>query len=108
MIVIAIIAMVAGGVAVVAFKQGEKAKVTHTQTNARAVRNAVQNYWMTTGTSECPTLEAMVSAEVLDEGGAKGDAWGTPWQIICDGSKVTVLSPGPDRAVGTPDDIHAP
>ncbi len=108
MIVISIIAMVAGGVTVMAFKHWERAKLANTKNSARIVREAVRSYWMTTGTDECPTIDALVSAEVIDEGGAKVDAWGVPWHITCEGSKVRVSSSGPDHAPETGDDISVP
>jgi hypothetical protein len=63
---------------------------------------------MTTGTGECPTVDALVSAEVIDEASANVDVWGSPWLITCDGTKVRVTSSGPDRAPDTADDISVP
>lgn len=108
LIVVAIMALVATGVAVAAFKFYQQAKVRDADTNARALRDAVKAFWMMHESAACPSFAELVSTGVLDEGSARTDPWGKPWHIECVDTAVTVLSDGPDRRPGTPDDIRAP
>jgi hypothetical protein len=41
-------------------------------------------------------------------GGGTEDAWGTPFQIVRSGFTVRVVSAGPDRVLGTRDDLRGP
>jgi len=41
-------------------------------------------------------------------GGGTEDAWGTPFQMVRSGFTVRVVSAGPDRVLGTPDDLRGP
>ncbi len=34
------------------------------------------------------------------------DAWDHPFEIVCDGDDVRVISAGPDGALGTHDDVE--
>jgi general secretion pathway protein G len=108
LIVVAIIALVAGGVAVGSFKYwiGSQKKVT--ESNARTLRRAV-NFWRIEHDPRgCPTLQELHRDGVLDSDSPATDAWGTPWQIECSGESVTVTSHGPDRRAGSDDDIRVP
>jgi hypothetical protein len=108
LIVVAIMSLVAGGVAVAAYKYYEYAKVQTATTNARAVRNGVKGWMMLFGGSECPTMPELIRRGGLDEDARRTDPWGMPWRIECSGGAVTVYSNGPDRERDTPDDIRVP
>jgi len=36
------------------------------------------------------------------------DPWGSPHSIVCTEDDITVISTGPGKKIGTPDDIVAP
>lgn len=108
LIVVAIIALIAGGVGVAAFKRFIKAKESTTQTNTRGIRAAIRTWWLEHDPVECPDFDDLVKSGALDEDSNERDAWGEPWHIQCAEGNVTVSSAGPDRQLDTADDIRAP
>ena len=108
LIVVAIMALVAGGVGVAALKYWGDAQNKTTEANARAIRGAVKAWWIDHDRGECPHIDALVSAGTLDRDSPRFDAWGESWRVECAEGDVTVLSAGPDRQSGTPDDIRVP
>jgi general secretion pathway protein G len=109
MIVLAIIAMMAGGVGVAVFKQFQKAKISAGKLRVKAARDAVTQYMIETPT--CPhSIDELVSGKYLDKGNAK-DPWGSNLSLKCPGANDTdgadVSSPGPDKQDGTQDDIKS-
>jgi hypothetical protein len=55
---------------------------------------------------ECPSVATLISARRLDAD-YTSDPWGGAYEIECSGSRVIVRSAGPDRRVGTEDDISS-
>jgi general secretion pathway protein G len=108
LIVVAIIAMVAGGVGVAAFAYWGKAKLKTTATDARTVRHAVRAWRMEHDAAGCPKFDELRQAGMLESDGRSGDAWGQPWHIQCSESDVSVVSAGEDHKLDTPDDIRVP
>jgi general secretion pathway protein G len=108
LIVVSIMAIVAGGVAVAAMKYWNRAREQTAKTNARGIRHAVKGWWLTQGDMRCPNVAELLSAGVLDDDSPPQDPWGNPWHIECDSERVTVSSDGPDRQNGTADDIRVP
>ena len=109
MIVLAIIAMMAGGVGVAVFKQFQKAKVSTAKLRVKAARDAVTQYMIET--PSCPHgIDELVSGKYLDRSNAK-DPWGSNLTLRCPGTNDTegadVSSPGPDKQEGTADDIKS-
>ncbi len=109
MIVLAIIAMLAGGVGVAVFKSFQKAKVSTAKLRVKAARDAVTQYMIET--PSCPkSIEELVSGKFLDKNNAK-DPWGVNLVIKCPGTNDTdgadISSPGPDKQDGTADDIKS-
>ena len=109
MIVLAIIAMMAGGVGVAVFKQFQKAKVSTGKLRVKAARDAVTQYMIET--PSCPHgIDELVSGKYLDKQNAK-DPWGTSLSMKCPGTNDTdgadVSSAGPDKQDGTADDIRS-
>jgi general secretion pathway protein G len=109
MIVLAIIAMLAGGVGVAVFKQFQKAKVSTAKLRVKAARDAVTQYMI--DTPNCPhSIEELVQGKYLDKGNAK-DPWGSSLTLHCPGANDTdgadIASPGPDKQEGTADDIRS-
>jgi hypothetical protein len=66
-------------------------------------------YRVQTTSADCPTIDAMRASQSLDRASKTTDAWDQPFAIVCaEDGEITVLSPGPDRKLGTKDDIAAP
>jgi general secretion pathway protein G len=60
LIVVAIIAMVAGGVAVFALPKYKEAQIKNAETGARIVRTAVQQWQAANNETSCPTISQLV------------------------------------------------
>ena len=76
--------------------------------NAREIRNAVQRYRGLHPAGGCPTVVDLVRAGEIDDASRTDDPWGSEYRIDCAGSDATVTSSGPDKRVGTADDIVVP
>jgi general secretion pathway protein G len=109
MIVLAIIAMIAGGVGVALFNRFKKAQISTAKMRVKQARDAVTQYMIET--PSCPhSIDELVANKYLDKGNAR-DPWGSPLTLKCPGANDTdgadVSSPGPDKQEGTADDIKS-
>ena len=109
MIVLAIIAMLAGGVGVAVFRSFQKAKVSTAKLRVKSARDAVTQYMIET--PSCPkSIDELVSGKFLDRNNAK-DPWGKDLVLKCPGPNDTdgadISSAGPDKQEGTADDIKS-
>ena len=110
MVVLAIIALIAGGVGAAVFKQFKKAQVSTTRLRVKAARDATAQFMMDNN-SGCPKgIDDLVSQKYLDRNNAK-DPWGKDLTFKCPGTQDTdsadISSAGPDKQDGTPDDIKS-
>lgn len=103
MIVIAIIAMIGGGVTF-AFQQQRKAQRSQALNDARQMRSVAQQYY-TEHRDSCPTPQALIAAGEMDTRTKTTDPWSKPFTIVCNGEELDVVSNGPDGQQGTADDI---
>lgn len=107
LIVVAIMAIIAGGATLLVFPQFKKARVEAAKVGAEAVRQAAELYMNVDAEGgACPTVKDLVDAKKLD---AKktDDPWGQPYRIACEeGGDVRVYSNGRDAKEGTPDDVR--
>jgi general secretion pathway protein G len=109
MIVVAIIAMVAGGVAVVAIPKMREAQVQQAETGARVIRSAVSAWQLAENEyGECPTVSQLIEDKQLDSGQNTTDPWGQDYVILCADDEVIVSSAGPDKKKDSKDDIIIP
>ncbi len=108
LIVVAIIAMVAGGVAVFALPKYKEAQIKNAETGARIVRTAIQQWQAANNESTCPTISQLVQEKQLDPGQSTNDSWNQPFNLSCTDDEVIVASNGPDKKKGTKDDIVVP
>lgn len=108
LIVVAIIAMVAGGVAVFALPQFRKAQIKTARTGASTIRLAIQNWQATNSETDCPTMDQLVQEKQIDSATNTKDPWGEAYTLTCTGDEVIVTSAGPDKKKGTKDDISVP
>jgi general secretion pathway protein G len=108
LIVVTIMALIAGGAVLVAFPQLREARVKTAITSAGAVRQAAQLYVevdMAGATDRCPTVEDLVVAKKLERGKTE-DPWGRPFKINCVDGEIRAVSVGADGKEGTPDDVR--
>lgn len=107
LIVLAIIAMIAGGVAVVAVPKLEQARVDTTRTNLRTLLPAAEMY-RSNFAGECPTVQLLQQKKEISSTSETKDPWGKPYKIICDEDDTRVVSFGKDGKENTADDIVMP
>lgn len=93
-------------------KNLEQAKVTAAQEAVVNIKNAVMNFYLQT--KKYPSdLNALIEASgdeepVLEGGeGVLEDPWGTEYKYERKGSKILVVSAGPDLSFGTEDDVRS-
>ena len=108
LIVVAIIAMIAGGVAVFALPKFKEAQIKNAETGARIVRTAVQQWQAAINETSCPPISQLVQEKELDPGQSTNDSWNQPYTLTCTDDEVIVSSNGPDKKKGTKDDITVP
>jgi general secretion pathway protein G len=108
LIVVAIVAMVAGGVTVFALPRYKEAQIKSAETWARTIRAAIQNWQAATNETVCPTISQLVQEKHLDPGTSTKDPWGQDFTLNCTEDEVFVTSVGPDKKKGTKDDIQVP
>lgn len=107
--VIAIIAMISGGVAVAVIKKKKESDISLTRTNAQTIRLGVKSWWVTHDSGTCPNIRTLMADGELEKSkSVENDAWQQPWRLKCDESDITVLSNGPDKTPDTEDDIRVP
>lgn len=109
MIVLALIGLIAGSIGFAVFGQFKKGQVKVAKTTVSEISGAVQQYMMENN-SECPRgMEDLVAKRNLKK--PIKDPWGKDFIIKCPGANDTdgadVVSTGPDKQEGTPDDIKS-
>ena len=108
LVVLTIIALLASVIGIAVFGHLVKARAETTRQSALKIRQTVVLYRMDRG-DECPTVDALRTAELIDAASKTTDAWDQPFLVKCgERGEVHVSSAGPDRKHGTEDDIVAP
>lgn len=72
--------------------------------DSRTVREAAERHLADRGS--CPSVEDLVRERELLAARAD-DPWGNPYEVLCAGAEVLVLSRGADQRPGTSDDVVA-
>lgn len=108
LIVVAILAMVAGGVAVFALPRFQDSQKKTAEAGARTIRMAVQQWQAANNETSCPTISQLIQDKQLDTGQNTNDPWGQAYSLSCSEDEVTVTSNGPDKKKGGKDDIAVP
>jgi general secretion pathway protein G len=106
LIVVAIMALIAGGATLVAFPLYKESQIKSAKVSCEAVRQAAELYINLEGSADqCPTIQDLVTSKKLD---AKktDDPWNTPYKIDCSEGEVHAISAGRDKKFGTPDDVR--
>lgn len=107
LIVLAIVGLIAGGIAVYAVPKFQKAQVDNTRNSEKAL-HAVAESWRTNHANDCPTAQRLKDEKELSASSEINDAWGMPYKIQCDDESTTIVSSGPDKKEGSQDDIRFP
>ena len=108
LIVVAILAMVAGGVAVFALPKFQESQKKVAENGARTMRMAVQQWQAANNETSCPTMSQLVQEKQLDPGQSTKDSWNQDYTLTCTDDEVIISSNGPDKKKGTKDDITVP
>jgi general secretion pathway protein G len=81
-------------------------RVDQARTDAQSIRGATEMYLAENPRAACPTVETLVRERILSSRYRTLDPWESKFAIECDGEDVEVVSPGPDRRLGTVDDVE--
>jgi type II secretory pathway pseudopilin PulG len=104
MVVLVIMAAMAAAVAMGVMNSWTTAKKHDTESRARTLQSAVTAYLLDHG-GECPSVEDLDRANILDQTTEHTDAWDRPFKIDCEEEAVHIHSPGPDGTLGNEDDL---
>jgi general secretion pathway protein G len=104
MIVMVIMALIAAGAGFAIVPQLNKARIKNTQADAKAIGQAAIMYM--TDNKDCPSVQKLVDAKILDRKKRTKDAWDNEYTIECDEDGPVVRSAGPDGQMGNDDDIE--
>jgi general secretion pathway protein G len=107
LIVLAIVGLIAGGIAVYAVPKFQKAQKDSARNSLKAL-HAVAEAWRANHGNDCPTPQRLKDEKELSAASDTNDPWGDPYQIKCDDESTTTVSWGPDKKEGTKDDIRFP
>lgn len=109
MIVLAIIGLIAGSIGVGVFSQYKKAQMRTAKVTVGEIANSTVQY-MIENNNECPRgIEDLIAKKNYKK--MVKDPWGQDFIFKCPGQNDTdgadVISKGPDRQEGTPDDVKS-
>lgn len=109
LIVVAILSLIAGGVAIYAIPKFQQAQKDTAKTDCKTLISVVEAWKLNhPGTGgECPTVEVLKNDKALKGDQNTNDPWGKPYRIFCQGDEFGVISGGPDGKEGSEDDIWA-
>jgi prepilin-type N-terminal cleavage/methylation domain-containing protein len=108
LIVVAILALLSAGVTIASLKAWREAQMRTARSNAETIRSSLPHFWRLHDATECPGVGELVTSGMLDRNSPRKDPWGGAWHIECQDDDATIVSAGPDRTMGTDDDIRVP
>jgi general secretion pathway protein G len=108
LIVVAILSMIAGGVAFFALPRFREAQQKTAVSSAQIIRKAAELWQANNNETSCPTVSQLVQEKLLDSGQNTSDPWGQAYTLTCTDEDVTVSSNGADKKKGTKDDVMVP
>lgn len=104
MIVVILMALIATAVGMAVIPMLTTGQEHAAEADAAAIRSGALA-WRVSGRDGCPTFDDLQAGEILDPQAEANDPWGSAYVIQCDGADVRVTSAGPDRELGTEDDV---
>jgi general secretion pathway protein G len=106
LIVVAIMAVISGGVTLVAFPLYKESRIKIGVQGCQVVRQAAELYQNLEGSADqCPGIQDLVTSKKLD-GKKIDDPWGTQYKVDCSGGEIHGVSAGNDKKFGTQDDLR--
>ncbi len=108
LLVVSLMGIIGAAIVAPLLKTGEDAKIKLAVSGARQMHTSAEQWSVTHGEGECPTVDRMVDDGIISETASTSDPWGKAYRIACEGGKIRVLSSGPDRKENTTDDIRMP
>ena len=107
LIVLAIVGLIAGGVAIVAIPKFQQAQLDTAKNNAIEIHR-IAEAWRAMNSTECPTVERLRAEKEIAATAKITDPWDNPYKILCEEDELQVVSFGPDKKENTKDDIRIP
>lgn len=107
LIVLAIVGLIAGGVAVVAVPKYQESQKNQAKIDARTIHPVAEKYRVD-HPGVCPTVEQLRAEKELSSASKITDPWDSPYKIVCGDDDIYVVSFGPDKKENTNDDIRIP
>jgi general secretion pathway protein G len=108
LIVVAILSLIAGGVAIYAIPKYQQAQKDTAKTDAKTLVQVVETWKLDhPQQTDCPTIEVLKNDKAIKPDQNTNDPWGKPYKIVCQGNEYGVTSAGPDGKEGSEDDIWA-
>lgn len=104
LIVVAIMAVISAGAALLVIPELNKAKVKSAVTGAQTIRQAIDSYRIDDPNS-CPQMKDLIDDKKIDPK-KTDDPWGKQYKVLCDEDDIHVISFGPDGQEGGKDDIR--
>jgi len=106
LIVVAIMAVISGGVTLVAFPLFKESRIKIAVQGCQTVRQAAELYQnLEGGADQCPTMQDLVTSRKLD-GKHTEDPWGVTYKLDCSEGEIHVYSAGNNKKFGDQDDIR--
>jgi len=107
LIVLAIVGLIAGGIAVYAVPKFKEAQIKTATTSLKNLQQIAEQ-WRANHGNDCPTVVRLKEDKELSAASDTNDPWGDPYKIQCDDDATIAYSFGPDKKEGTQDDIRFP
>ncbi len=108
LIVLAIVGLIAGGVAVVAVPKYAESQKNQAKNDARTIHPVAEKWRVDHPGDNCPTVELLRDKKELSQASKVTDPWDSPYKINCGEDEIQVVSFGPDKKENTNDDIRIP
>ena len=108
LVVIAIMSILSAVVAFAVIPMYVESQKKAARLSASSLRRVAGTWRLNHTEEECPKYERLLADKLVDGEGNANDPWGTPYLIACSADDVIVVSLGPDRKLGTSDDIVVP
>lgn len=95
-------------VTLLACRGSERARMETATNQMQALHSAALQFQVMKGSKTCPTVPDLLKEKIIDPGSERTDPWGNEFETRCQGGEIFVGSPGPDRKIGTGDDLWVP
>src|SRR5258706_9980311 len=97
LIVLAIVGLIAGGVAVVAVPKYQESQKNQAKIDARTIHPVAEKWRVDHPGQACPTVEQLRAEKELSQASKITDPWDTPYKINCAGDEIYVMSLARDK-----------